>query len=524
MSLFNKKKIETNETESKSIQELSKEKKQALEAKEAMIKAKEPTKTEPVYSKYKDVKWERVSKEKVFEVMADIMNENKRLVQENNRLQSEVEHSYNSKTSSGPSAKKILEEIAQRIAPDLIKEINTGKSFSEIEMQEYIIHYVLDEKQRHLNKILAQVEKEKMQKELLSELQQQVCDILEKKNQEEAEKEELKPFTEKDFDKIVENNESDDRKSNIILKAIPLEKARIVFNDKASLAVVKAVGLKGLSEFPEISKFVKETEGVSENRLETVVNNLEKEDIVEVVRINTFQRNTGLRLIKLRDEIGYKLFRETFKKDPVKSEMQIIRAENDNYEHGYNIKETCEVLRKNYGYEDVSMDRKNNTITVSNLNTWIPDIIAINPISKKKEYFEVEMGTHNAANFNFKLDKALLITNELKIITPNKMKADELMGKVRTWYNSKKNHPNIIIKVYTYVEFKRKEESRMYPTVLEEKNILDEVKELERDKKIVPGNNQNNNQKNFNKNENLKNNKSQNTPAKEPKKDVEDNV
>ena len=163
--------------------------------------------------------------------------------------------------------------------------------------------------------------------------------------------------------------------------------------------------------------------------------------------------------------------------------MQIIRAENDNYEHGYNIKETCDVLRKNYGYEDVSMDRKTNTITVSNQNTWIPDIIAINPISKKKEYFEVEMGTHNTANFNFKLDKALLVTNELKIIAPNKIKADEILGKVRAWYNSKKNNPSIVVKVYTFVEFKRKEESRIFPPILEEKDILSDVVQIQKDKK-----------------------------------------
>ena len=256
-----------------------------------------------------------------------------------------------------------------------------------------------------------------------------------------------------------------------------------MFNEKDSLAVIKAVGIKGMSEFPEISRYVKEVDGVSENRLETVVNNLEKEDIVEVERITTFQRNTGLRLIKLKDEIGYKLFKETFKREPVKSEMQIIRAENDNYEHGYNIKETCDVLRKNYGYEDVSMDRKTNTITVSNQNTWIPDIIAINPISKKKEYFEVEMGTHNTANFNFKLDKALLVTNELKIIAPNKIKADEILGKVRAWYNSKKNNPSIVVKVYTFVEFKRKEESRIFPPILEEKDILSDVVQIQKDKK-----------------------------------------
>ena len=485
MGLFSKK----ENKKAPSMQEAKREQAKKQEIQNKTATSAEERNANSAYNKYKNIDWSRVSREKTFEVMADVMNENKRLVQENNRLYSEIEYSYkNTRASNNSDTKKILEEIAQRIAPELINEINLGHKFSEIEMQEYIINSVLTNKQKYLDKILALTENQKLQKEMLTELQNQVTEVIEKRNKELAEAEEIKPFTEEDFKKITESatdklDGDETRKSEFILKTIPLEKARIVFNEKDSLAVIKAVGIKGMSEFPEISRYVKEVDGVSENRLETVVNNLEKEDIVEVERITTFQRNTGLRLIKLKDEIGYKLFKETFKREPVKSEMQIIRAENDNYEHGYNIKETCDVLRKNYGYEDVSMDRKTNTITVSNQNTWIPDIIAINPISKKKEYFEVEMGTHNTANFNFKLDKALLVTNELKIIAPNKIKADEILGKVRAWYNSKKNNPSIVVKVYTFVEFKRKEESRIFPPILEEKDILSDVVQIQKDKK-----------------------------------------
>lgn len=487
MGLFTKK---TKETEVKNAPTIS----EAMKSKKVVTPEKQENVNTPSFEKYKNVDWSRISKDKVFQVMADVMNENKRLTQENKRLSNEIEHNYKTqKASNQVDVKKYLEEIAQRIAPELINEINDGKKFKEIEMQEYIINFVLAEKKRYLDKILSLTEKEKMQKELLSELQQQVYGFVEKRNQEKAEQEEQTVFTEEDFKNMTANStpteenvpvEKEEKQSNIILKAISLEKARVVFNEADSLAVIKAIGVKGLSEFPEIAKYVKENDGVSENRLETVVNNLEKESIVEIVRIYTFQRNSGLRLIKLNEEIGYKLYKETFKKEPVKSEMRIIRAENDNYEHGYNIKDTCEVLKQNYGYENVSMDRKQNTIHISNLNTWIPDIIGINPISKKKEYFEVEMGNHNEANFNFKLDKALIITNELKIIAPNKMTANKLLEKVKAWYNSKKNHPNIVIKVYTYVEFKRKEEGRMYPSVLQDKNILEEAMEIEKTKII----------------------------------------
>lgn len=487
MGLFSKKENTINEIKNPEapLQNTQGAEKGETSVKQEPKKASNKKENEPMYEKYKNIDWSKVSREKVFKVMAEVMLENKRLSQEINRLNSEIEYSYTTdKSNKGPDAKSVLEAIAQKIAPEVINQVNGGKKYSLIEMQETIISEVLRNKKRLMDKILSQNEDIKAQKELLDELQQQVYEMIEKRNSEIKHTEEITPFTEEDFKNMTVENlpeEKTEREPSVILKAIPIEKARILFNAEDSLEVAKAIGVEGLSEFPEIAKYVKNA-GISENRLETIVSNFEKEDIVEIVRINTFQRNSGLRLVRLKEDIGYKLFKESFKKNPVKSEMQIIRAENDNYEHGYCIKDTCEVLRKNYGFEEISMDRKTNTIQVSNNNTWVPDIIGINPVSKKKEYFEVEMGTHNEANFNFKLDKALLITSELKIITQNKLEADKILAKVKSWYNSKKNHPNIVVKVYTYVEFKRKDEGRLYPTIIQDSNIIDDVVKETEDK------------------------------------------
>lgn len=426
------------------------------------------------YEKYKNIDWRKVSQERVFRVMAEVMLENKRLNQDLDRLTTELEQNYVQNKGKDKS-REVLENIAQRIAPGVINEINKGKKFSIIELQDYIVKEVLENKSGYMNRVIELSERVKSHKELFDELQKEYYALLETQNKQTIQDNngETPTFTEADFKNLTANipvNKTD-REPKVVMKVISLEKAKNLFMQEDSLIIAKVLGEEGISEFPIIQQRVKR-EGISDNRFETIISNFEKEEIIELVKTTTFQRNTGLRLIKLKEDVGVRLYKEVFKKAPIKPEMQIIREENDNYEHGYSIKDTLNVLKENYGYEQVSMSRKTNTITVADRTTWVPDIIGINPISKKKEYFEIEMGTHNDENFNYKLDKALLVTSELKIITTNKITADRIMSKVKTWYNQKKSSPNMVVKVYTFVEFKRKEEGRFYPNSLEEKPTL----------------------------------------------------
>lgn len=484
--------------------------------------------------KYKNIDWRKVSQEKVFGVMAEVMLENKRLNQEINRLNSEIEQNYAHSYETKDKSKETLEDLAQRIAPSLVNEINSGKKYSVIEMKEYIVSDVLKTKAANMRKILELTEKIKSQKELLDELHIQYYNLIEKTNnmpqtekqQPEAKPSEQKAFTESEFKKMAISSLPDSpHEQKIIMKAIPLEKARNLFMQEDSQIICKVLGEEGLSEFPAIQMRVRQ-DGISSYRFETVISNLEKEGIIDIERVDTFERNAGLRLVKLKEDIGVVLFKEVFKKEPVKPEMQIIREENDNYRHGYSIKDTLNVLKTNYGYEDVSMSRDTNTITVANRTTWVPDIIGINPLSKKKEYFEVEMATSNDQAFAYKLDKALLVTSELKIITDNKPHAEKILGQVRTWYNSKKTKPNMLVKVYTYVEFKRKEEvGRFWPQQVEENVKIDEI--MDKKPKDDTPNKNNKPYRNNDKPVNSKPEKTKEEPVKEnPKSDVsmEDDV
>jgi hypothetical protein len=164
-----------------------------------------------------------------------------------------------------------------------------------------------------------------------------------------------------------------------------------------------------------------------------------------------------MRVASLTDSIGVTAFKQLAKGNtPVVSEKQKMIKENDNLNHGYSIKDTAKYL-EGLSYENISIDRASNTIKFEGQRSWIPDIIAQNPITKRNEYFEIELGNHNQTNFEEKLTKANLKASILKIIVPNKSIKENLLQKVKTWKESKNVAPTINIYVMTFTELKNKE-------------------------------------------------------------------
>ncbi len=462
------------------------------------VKVEAEKSEDTTYEKYKHIDWRRVSEEKIFQVMAEVMLENKKLATENKRLQEEIIEAYNSNGGKDYS-KDNLEKLAYKVAPNLIIEMNKGVKYSALEMVDKIVKEVLEDRQKRLTKILELTEMVKSHKELLEELKQQHYEMLTKQNEAvfKDKGEELpKSFNEETFKKLTTDNiGSEPRQAKAILKMIPLDDARATFTTPDYLEVARIIGETGISEFQEILKLAKEKE-ISSNRFETIITNLEKKEIIRVEKVTTFAKNTGIRCVKF-DEIGERLFREIFKKEPVQAEMDKLRQENDNYNHGYSIKEVALSLGELYGYEKISMDRAKNTIKVSDDGkiTWIPDIIAINKFTGKREYFEVETGKHRKEDFEYKLDKALYVANELTIVTNNRANAEMMLAEVRNWYNKKKSKPHLVVKIFSWTTFTRKEEPFVFPNEIEtlenlaedtlgkDANKLIEVKKEENPKK-----------------------------------------
>lgn len=463
--LFNKKNDENKNVDKEKVEKNSQNVQKNNTTQNQEVKKDET----PAYSKYDNVDMSKFSREKMFQIIVELILENKMLAQASAKLSNEILVSNDEirgarKKSSDVSGK--IDYIAQKIAPKLIEMINNGQSFTLDAKVSIIIESVLNEKQRYIETILNCKEQIKQQKIVLDELKAQLTEKIEESNQ--STLKENKEFTEKDFEMFAGSSAKDKHddissiQGNIAIKAIDLEKARSSIDETAK-KIIEGIGKEGISEHPALLQYcLKANCGITESKFDTACENLKLNSIVDVELVQSFNRIRGVRVFSLTNEVGKLLFKEIFREKPVVSEKEKLKRENDNLSHGYSIKDVVNVLEE-FGYTDVSMDRKNNTIPISGDNTWVPDIIAINPISGRKEYFEVEMGTHNQTNFNLKMDKANLKASVLKIIVPNKSVAENLCRKVEDWraLNLKKAS-SITIFVQRFSEFKSKDDGRVF--------------------------------------------------------------
>ena len=431
------------------------------------------------YERYKNIDWARLSPKAVMQVLAEVMLENKRLIQEsiqNKNYISELEKS----NFSVAKAKKELDGILDSIAGQLyccrtvLQRVNDGEKISLNEKADLIVKYVSESETNHLNREQTYISKIKDYKKILTDLQNQIYDLTAKQNTEISKNEQK--YDESDIEKMINLTP---KSEEFILTATPLSKAKSLADEPLAEAILEAIGKHGISEFPEIASFCASNYGFNDQKVEEMIFDLEKQNIIQTTLIKPFNRSRGVRLVAIADAVGLKVYKDKFGVEPIESEMAKIRRENDNYEHGYCIKDVYkQLLATGYSEMDTSMERAKNTITISGNVTWVPDIIAKNPVSKKIEYYEIETGKCNQKDLEYKLDKAVLVTDKVKIIVPNKVIADSYLEYVKNWYNSKKTSPAITIVILSFQEFKTKDKNsiRAYPKISKEDvNVSNEI-------------------------------------------------
>lgn len=443
------------------------------------------------YDKYKNIDWSKLSPKKVLEINAELLLENKRLVQEaiqNKNYIDELEHSNLSVVETKKQLNQYLDYIAGKIfsCNSIIQRLNSGEKISLAEKADLIIRCVTDNETRLMNNYQRAINKIKDFKIIQDNLQKQIYDLSVNRGTKVIKTSETIDDSGQSFnaDEINEMINLTPKSNDIVFTATPISKVQKVCDNDVAKAILEAVGSKGISETPEIYSFCVE-KAINDQKATDMIYTLIQEKVLSEYMAHPLNRNRGVRLVELTQDVGVRIYKEFFKKDPVKSEMSIIKAENDNYDHGYSIKDTVTQL-KAFGYksEDISMDRKKNTITLSGSVTYIPDIIAKHPITKVQEYYEVETGKCNRQELEAKLSKAVLVTNKLKIIVPNKMVANEYLENVSNWYNKSKTAPAIQFIIQTFQEFKTRDKlnTRYFPKMLKEdvnvgEELLQEIKQ-----------------------------------------------
>lgn len=172
---------------------------------------------------------------------------------------------------------------------------------------------------------------------------------------------------------------------------------------------------------------------ISEDTAWLSIQALIKLGVLRAEKISTGYRNFKL---LIATDLGKHLYRITFRKEPAEQEHIILLREHASLEHGYMIKDVKKILFKRGVYREVSTSRKLNRILLNEGRSVIPDVIA-KTYGIENEYYEVECGTHNQAEFNAKCNKLLGVTSDINIIAKNRDTITRiLVPQIERWIKS----------------------------------------------------------------------------------------
>lgn len=204
-----------------------------------------------------------------------------------------------------------------------------------------------------------------------------------------------------------------------------------VQNSEIGMMVFRLIGEQGMSQMPLIKEILDNSviEKGGKSSVNVQINNMIRSKILSRDNVNT-----GYRRFIVIDftPIGVRMFEEIFKKSPVESEKHRLTRENASLEHGYLIQDTMTILKKEFGYVKLTIDRKQNTIPLGNNRTYIPDIIATID-GKIWDYIEVERGTHTQKDFSDKLNKMRMVTKTFYFVSQNQEMLNAVIEKTQKW-------------------------------------------------------------------------------------------
>ncbi len=163
------------------------------------------------------------------------------------------------------------------------------------------------------------------------------------------------------------------------------------------------------------------------------IKSLIKLGVLKSERLSTGYRTFNLLTVTA---LGKQLYRTAFKKEPPEQEHIALLSDHASLEHGYMIKDVKKILTKRNVYREISTNRKLNRIVLHDGRSVIPDVIA-KTYDIANEYYEVECGTHNQAEFNAKCNKLLGVTRDINIIGKNRDNITRiLVPQIERWIKS----------------------------------------------------------------------------------------
>ena len=199
--------------------------------------------------------------------------------------------------------------------------------------------------------------------------------------------------------------------------------------------ILEVIGREGLSVYTDIENRILGTETAF---VKTSIRNaglsLETAGILHKENIRNPIRKR-IALLELTDA-GSRVFREHFGTDPVPSQMSLVAAEHDNYEHGYGIIAAADCIRAGGYFTEVCEFNRAHPIELRSGVRYIPDIICRDETGDAL-YIEYELGNTGQTDFNGKCSKMFSANPVLNFLGSNREAVQALSQQCARWIKSK---------------------------------------------------------------------------------------
>lgn len=245
------------------------------------------------------------------------------------------------------------------------------------------------------------------------------------------------------------------RESAMMAHIIDLADFEKRFND-VMWEVLTVIGSEGVAKYPEIERKVMEANSsVVKTKLRSATMELYRMKVLDQESLN-LPLTPRVLVYKLSD-IGIRLYRKRTGKMPVESEMDRVRKEHDNLEHGYGIMDLERVLSDSGRYREVRIFNRDRALNISGNRKYIPDVIALPVKGNFTEYIEYERGFHTQPDFNAKCNKMCKVTRFVNFVAPNKtVLTKKLRPQVEAWIRERgiESIKNIRVRLTTPTELR----------------------------------------------------------------------
>ena len=216
------------------------------------------------------------------------------------------------------------------------------------------------------------------------------------------------------------------------------------------------LGSEGIAKYPEFERRVMgDIPGTVKSKVRIATQELYKMKALDQESLY-LPLTPKVSVYKLTD-IGARLYRKRYDKVPVESEIDRVRKEHDNLEHGYGIMDLERVLSECGRYREVHIFNRSRAITVSGNRKYVPDVVALPVQGNFTEYIEYERGFHTQPDFNAKCNKMCKVTRFVNFVAPNKtVLMKKLRPQVETWIQERgiESIRNIRVRLTTPSELK----------------------------------------------------------------------